>query len=175
MSVLQYVVRDYRKQVFFFYPLYMLRRLLYLFIFWYISHPVAQFQLLMIINFCSLVYCAHHRPFLFRLQNYYEWYNQLSILLVTILMCMFTDFVPSRETQLAYGTVMIIVICLHMLVSLYLIWTQMTDHLELVLPVLFTLIKGCCMNYKARNIKPIVEEPFVPYSPNYLIMQILNT
>jgi len=97
-SFLQYTVKAHLSIYnFLFYPLYMCRRLAYVLIVWYVEHPVFQFFWMMVLNYLALVYIGWHNPLLTRLQNWVEYYNQLSIVLVTLHMCMFTDWVGDRE------------------------------------------------------------------------------
>ena len=97
-SFLQYTVKAHLNVYnFLFYPLYMCRRLDYVLIVWYVEHPVFQFFWMVVLNYLALLYIGWRNPLLTRLQNWVEYYNQLSIVLVTLHKCMFTDWVVDRR------------------------------------------------------------------------------
>lgn len=129
--------------------------------------------LMLIANFITLVYLGHYRPFLTRLQNYVEWYNQLNIMVVCVHMLFFTDWVPDYNTRIYYGYSMIIIICLHTLVSLIFVIYFLVQELILLCKWLAMLLRAL-WNY--CMVKPEVIEPeeIAIYSINYLIMQSLN-
>ena len=49
-------------------------------------------------------------------------------MLVTVLMCTFTDWVPSREVRFNYGTAVIIIICSHLFVTMIIIYYWLIRH-----------------------------------------------
>lgn len=145
----------------------MLRRLTYLMTVWYVATPTLQMLSLIGLNLTALVYLGHVRPFQTRWQNYYEWYCQLSIILVTTLMLTYTDWVGDRGVQSSYGVAMIIIISLHMLITVVLIYYWIVRQGLLLINWFIMWIKWKCT-------RPIVNEPekvHVGFSATYLLMQ----
>lgn len=171
-SVLHYAVRAQKSWwIGLFYPLYMLRRLAYVAIVWYFWHPVLQLFGMIAVNYLALVYVGWHAPLLTQLQNRVEYYNQLSIVLVTLHLCTFTDWVPSRQVQAHYGTSMIIVICSHMLISLLITYYWLIRHLCLIilkyLYILNQKLEACAIRRRLKF--RLREEPEkVPEAPVFV-------
>lgn len=124
----------------FFYPLYMLRRLAYVSVVWLVAHPVFQLYCMIVINFVSLVFVGYNKPLRMKMQNWVECYNQLSIVLVTVLMCTFTEWVPSREVRFNYGIAVIIIICCHLFITLIIIYYWLVRHCLVIAMKLYNYI-----------------------------------
>lgn len=75
-SILHFTVATSRKRTNgYFYPLYILRRIALLSVFWLIEHPVFQMFAIMFLNYLSLFFVASQRPLLWSIQNQVENYN----------------------------------------------------------------------------------------------------
>ena len=135
-----------------FYPLCVIRRLLYLVIVFYIENSTYQLLSMLSLNLTSLIYVGHSSPMKTPLQNGYEYYSQLSICVVTFHMIYFTAYSSDYQSKFNYGTSMITIICLHLVFTLIYSCILYINYIKLILHALLNKM------YQALNIclfKPI--------------------
>ena len=106
-----------------------------------INYPVFQIQLYMAFSLANLIFIIRAKPFTTRKANYTEIYNEVTILVVSILLFSFTDFVPNTSTRQAAGYSLIAIVLLNMIyhlltliaaniVSLFRLYNRLRKRLE---------------------------------------------
>ena len=90
-----------------YYLVYTVRRILFVFIAFFITHQAWQLVLLQYMNMFVIMYHLFHLPLDSKLKNKIEVVNEIFIGIITFHMCFFTDWVPSYDTQYALGWSMI--------------------------------------------------------------------
>jgi hypothetical protein len=109
-------MRPGRKIYLLYYVLFSLRRLIFCALAFYCTHlSFFQVQMLMYLNLLVLLYVGGVKPFETRFKNRIEMFNELCICLLTIQMCLFTDFVGGKEAQFDAGWQMVGVMGFNML------------------------------------------------------------
>ena len=72
---------------------YILRRVFQSFIYMFMNqYPAQQIQLTLLINLGFCIYVGNCRPFILLAQNKTEFVNESLILMITVNLCVFTDF-----------------------------------------------------------------------------------
>jgi len=61
------------------------------------GHPTQQIQFLMYMNLVILMYKGYFKPIAWRLQQWVDVWNELTICVATMHMLFFTDWVPDYE------------------------------------------------------------------------------
>ena len=80
-----------------YYLVYTVRRIIYVFIVFYITQCGWQLVLLQYLNMFVIMYQMIHKPLDSKLKNNIEFVNEVFISLLTFMMCFFTDWIPSHD------------------------------------------------------------------------------
>jgi hypothetical protein len=115
-------MRPGQKVSIMYYVLYSIRRLVFCWLAFYCSElSFFQIMALMYINLGILMFDGYFKPYHSRFKNRLELLNECGVCIVTIQMCLFTDWVPSKDTQADYGWSMILVITLNTMINMGLV------------------------------------------------------
>ena len=115
-------MRPGKKIYLLYYILFSLRRLIFCALAFYCTHlSVFQVQVLMYINILTLLYVGGVKPFETRFKNRIEMFNELCICILTIQMCLFTDFVGSKAAQFDAGWQMVGMMAFNMFCNFFLV------------------------------------------------------
>lgn len=80
-----------------YYLVYTVRRIIYIFIVFYITQNGWQLVLLQYLNGFVIIYQLMHKPLDSQLKNRIEFVNEIFISTLTFFMCFFTDYIPSHD------------------------------------------------------------------------------
>lgn len=85
-----------------------MRRVFFCFIaFYLIPLTIVKIQFLMFSNLLIVIYQASYEPFITRLKNNMELFNEVCITIITFHICCYSDFMPSEESKVLMGWSMI--------------------------------------------------------------------
>lgn len=91
-----------------YYLIYILRRILFVFIVFFIPQGTIQLIFLQYMNMFVIMYQVLNKPLDSKLKNQIETANEIFIGIITFHMLFFTDWIPKFESQYALGWSMII-------------------------------------------------------------------
>lgn len=74
-----------------------------------------------LLNLVCLIYQGYSAPFNSRFKNRLELFNELTVVVCSLHMMTFTDWIPDYSTQYLMGWSMIIVIIINLIVNLFII------------------------------------------------------
>lgn len=130
-------VRHKRPSGWFFYPIYLAHRLTYCLLIMVFTSPTAQLLSMFTLNWLQLYYVGRYKPMKNRKQNYYEYFCELSISTVTLMVSYYRVAADDIERQWLYGDIIIVIILFHCAVSVLIVWYWLLKHAWLNLQLLY--------------------------------------
>lgn len=127
-SVTHFSVSTKKPASFFFYPIYIAHRVIYLLLILVFTTPSSQFLMMFTLNWLQMFYVGKWKPMKGKKPNYYETFCEMSISLVTLMVAYYRVSSDDIEKQWLYGDIIIGIILTHAFLSLLVIWYYLFKH-----------------------------------------------
>ena len=145
-----------------YYCIFILRRMNFCLIAFYIQPALLQVQAIMLTNLFMIIYQGSIKPFVSRSLNNFELFNEVSVTLITMHDIFFTDILD-REVQMQVGWSMILIMLINMVVNIQKVFKLAFTMLYLVVLKYYRLMRRFFnKDYMRGTEKPIGDKKIIP-------------